>query len=201
MTLTGATILAALHAVGAGNGLVRDADVLAAGADDALGQAPPGLTVAGAASWLATMAQESDYFRTTTEYGTGVKAYDPYRGRTFEQLTWQGNYAGFGAWCATRGLVAHGAVFVDTPTTLADYRWAWLGGVWYFAQNGLWSYANAGDHYAVSQGVNRGVHAIGTSKVPKHWEARRTMYEAFLAAGPALLPGDPARRRRQQLLL
>jgi putative chitinase len=117
MALSGATVRTALAAVGAGNRLVRSADELAAGADGALRQASGGLTVAGAASWLATMAQESDYFRTTTEYG-GAKRYDPYRGRTFEQITWRDNYASFGKWCHAKGLVSDPRVFVNTPTSL-----------------------------------------------------------------------------------
>lgn len=201
MAITGATVLAALRTVGAGSRLIEPAAELAAGADGALRQVPPGLTPAGAASWLATMAQESDYFRTTTEYG-GPKRYDPYRGRTFEQITWRDGYAGFGRWCRDRGLVADENVFVDRPTDLADHRWAWLGGVWFFEEKGLWRYANAGDHWSVSQGVNRGVGAIGTDRAPNHWDARRRMFDAFLAAGPALLPdGDGLRRRQQQLLL
>lgn len=187
MTLTGATVRTALAAVGAGSRLIRPLDELAAGADDALRQAPPGLTPAGAASWLATMAQESDYFRTTEEYG-GQKRYDPYRGRTFEQVTWASNYRAFGKWCHARGLLADPEAFVRDPQSLAAFRWAWLGGVWYFEANGLWPHANRGNHWAVSQGVNRGVGAIGTDAAPNHWDARRKMFDAFRAQGAALLP-------------
>lgn len=197
MPLTGATTRAALAAVGAVGNQIVSMDALAAGADDALRQAPPGLTPAGAASFLATMAQESAYFRTTTEYGSGQR-YAPYIGRTFEQVTWESNYRAFGRWCHARRLVADPETFVRNPRSLSDYRWAWLGGVWYFEANGLWRHANAGNHYAVSQGVNRGVGAIGSNKAPLHWTQRNAMYGAFLRAGPGLLPGGPAPAPQQR---
>lgn len=187
MAVTGATVRSALAAIGAVGNQIRDLDTLAAGADAALRQAPPGLTAAGAASFLATMAQESAYFRTTVEYGSGQR-YAPFIGRTFEQITWEANYRAFGRWCADRGIVRDGEVFVRDPVSLGAYAYAWLGGVWYFGYAGLWPHANRGDHYAVSQGVNRGAGAIGTSKVPNHWTERRAMYDAFLRAGDALLP-------------
>lgn len=192
MAVTGATVKAALAAVGAVGGQLRSFDELAAGADGALRQAPAGLTAAGAASFLATMAQESAYLRTTTEYGAKL-SYDPYRGRTFEQITFEGNYRDFGRWCAARKLVADPEAFVKNPASLSDYAHAWNGGIWYFAAKGLWAYANRGDHYAVSQGVNRGVGAIGGPKAPLHWKERKAMYDAFLRAGNSLLPsGAPA---------
>lgn len=201
---SGTVVRAALAAIGAVGNQITSMDALAAGAADALRQAPAGLTPAGAASFLATMAQESAYFRTTQEYGTKL-SYDPYRGRTFEQITFVGNYRDFGRWCAAKGLLTDPETFVKNPAYLADYRWAWLGGVWYFQSKGLWAYANRGDHYSVSQGVNRGVGAIGSSKAPLHWAERNAMFKAFSAAGPALLPNtappavmpapEPPRRR------
>lgn len=193
MALSGAAVRAALAAVGAVGKQIRSVDELAAGADGALRMAPAGLTAAGAASFLATMAQESAYLRTTQEYGTRLR-YDPYRGRTFEQLTWVENYRGFGRWCHAKGLVSDPETFVRNPTSLADYRWAWLGGVFYFEANNLWPWANAGDHLRVSQAVNGGRGRAGTKFVPNHWRERDAMFRAFRLAGNALLPTGPASR-------
>lgn len=188
MPLTGAHVQKALAAVGASGGQMKPVADLAAGANAALAQAPAGLTKDGAAAFLATMAQESAYFRTTTEYGTARKKYDPYRGRTFEQVTWRENYAAFGKWCKAKGLISDADYFVNNPTRLSDYQWAWLGGVWYFQHANLWRYANVGNFKAVSQGVNGGTGRIGTNFTPNGWAERQKMYQAFLLAGTALLP-------------
>lgn len=189
MALTGANIRAALAAVGALGGQMTSLDNLAAGANDALRRAPAGLTAAGAAAFLATMAQESAYFRTTTEYSAGRNRYSPYDGRTFEMLTWESNYRGFGKWCKSIGRVTDSEIFVKNPKALADYRYAWDGGVWFFGHNGLWKYANAGNFLAVSQGVNGGNGTIGTTFIPGGYSAARLpMYNAFHALGTRLLP-------------
>lgn len=193
MTLSGATlrgVLSALGAISTKRPPVRSFDDLAAGADLALRAAPAGLTVRGAASFLATAAQESDYFRTMTEYGTGQR-YAPYTGRGFVQVTWESNYAAFGSWCKARGLVDDANLFVRNPAALDDYRWAWLTATWYFDVTRLWDWANAGDHLRVSQAVNGGRKRAGTDFVPNHWPARQKAYAAFLAVGTALLPSGP----------
>lgn len=192
MTLSAKVVGAALAAVGAAGRQIRSLDELAAGADTALRQAPPGLTVDGAASFLATTAQESAYYRTTREYGSG-QWYAPWIGRGFVQVTHESNYRAFGAWCAGKGLVTDPLVFVKNRAALEDYRWAWLTAVWYFQANKLWPHANRGDHLAVSQGVNGGVGRIGTKFVPNHWRERAAMFAAFRAAGPAILPAPTAR--------
>lgn len=189
MALTGAHIRSALAAVGAVGGQITTYDNLAAGANAALARAPKGLTKEGAAAFLATQAQESAFFRTTQEYGAGKNRYSPYDGRTFDQLTWSGNYAGFGKWCVTQGYLTDANYFVKNPTRLADYRWAWLGGIWFFDKNNLWKYGNRGDFLAVSQGVNGGNGTIGTKFVPGGYKTRYAMYKAFLALGDKLLPG------------
>jgi hypothetical protein len=185
--LTGALVHAALVSVKAVGGQLVSDDALAAGAADALAQAPRGLTVDGAAAFLATCAQESDWFRTCSEYGKSL-SYDPYRGRTFGQLTWSTNYLGFGQWLKSKSLVSDARMFVDTPALLSDIRWAWLGPVYYFQARGLWAYANRGDFLAVSQAYNGGNGKIGTSFTPNGWTERQKAYAVFLAAGDALLP-------------
>lgn len=182
--LTGATVRAALSAVGAVGKQIVSFDELAAGAAGALAQAPAGLTPAGCAAFLATCAVESAWFRTTTEYGSGQR-YAPYIGRTFVQLTWRENYAGFGRWCKNHGLVDDIDTFVKNPASLSGLRWAWLGPVYYFEVHGLWRYANADNFLAVSQAVNGGDGRIGTSFVPNSWAERKAMHRVFLAANIA----------------
>lgn len=189
MSLDGAAIRAALAAVGAVGKQIRPLDELAAGAADALRQAPHGLTPAGAASFLATCAQESAYFRTTTEYGSGQR-YAPYIGRGFVQCTWESNYRTFGHWCHDRGMLDDPDTFVRNPRALGDIRWAWHTATWYFESTRLWDWANAGDHLRVSQAVNGGRGRAGTTFIPNHWTERRRMFDAFRAIGPALLPAD-----------
>lgn len=206
MPLSGDTLHVALAAVRAVGKQHRPLDEIAAGANAALAAAPAGLSVDGAAAYLATCGQESAYWRTTTEYDAGGKYYAPYVGRGYVQVTHRDNYLAFGKWAHDRGLLADPQTFVRTPTLLADVRWAWLTASWYFDRHDLWRWGNRGDFYAVSQGVNRGPGAIGGPKVPSHWPERDAMYQALRAAGSALLPaagGDPAgaRRRRQQALL
>lgn len=196
--LTGGLIHSALAAMGAVGGQIVSDDALAAGALDALRQAPAGLTAAGAAGFLATCAEESAHFRTTVEYGSGQR-YAPYIGRTFIQLTWSSNYLGFGQWCKAKGLVSDVNVFVNNPASLSDLKWAWLGPVYYMETHGLWPYANRGDFLGLSQAVNGGNGRIGTSFTPNGWAERQKAYKAFLAAGASLLPGTttptPAKRK------
>jgi predicted chitinase len=188
MTLSGATVRAALASIGAVGKQIASMDELASGANGALRRAP-GLTAPGAAAFLATCAQESAYFRTTTEYGTGQR-YAPYIGRTFTQITWEQNYRDFGRWCHARGLVSDPETFVRNPRSLGDYRWAWLGPIQYWEENGIWRWANAGDFRAVSQAINGGNGRVGTNFTPHGWTERQKMYAAFLKAGNTLLPTD-----------
>jgi hypothetical protein len=191
MPLSGTAVRAALAAVAAVGKQIKSFDELAAGANDALRQAPAGLTPAGAAAFMATAAVESAWFRTTTEYGSGQR-YAPFVGRTFVQLTWKENYAGFGKWCKAKGLVTDADVFVKNPGSLSDFRWAWLGAVYYFEAHGIWRWANAGDFRAVSQAVNGGNGRVGTSFVPNGWKERQAMYAVFLGVGGGLLPSGAA---------
>lgn len=193
MTITGSVIRDALAAAGAVGGQLRSFDELAAGATSALRQAPPGLTEAGAAAFLATLGVESAWFRTTVEYGSGQR-YAPFIGRTFVQLTWEANYRAFGQWCAARGLVEHPEVFVRDPARLGAYDYAWLGGVHYFDVTDLWGWANSGDFLRVSQAVNGGRGRAGTGFVPNGWGDRQALYAVFLRAGAALLPTSTSAR-------
>ncbi|MGL5910165.1 MAG: hypothetical protein ACRCZP_09190, partial [Phycicoccus sp.] len=81
--------------------------------------------------------------------------------------------------------------FARSPVSLGSYEYAWLGPVWYFAANDLWPWANAGEFRKVSQAVNGGAGRVGTPFVPNGMGDRDAMYQVFLRAGDALLPGRP----------
>jgi hypothetical protein len=132
------------------------------------------------AVFVATMLQESAWLATTVEYGTAPKTYDPYRGRTFEQLTHKSNYAGFGQWCFDNDLIPSADYFVNDPDALGDLKFAWLGGTWYFDNRKLWSLASSGDFQRVQTAVNFGT--ATTTKVPSGWFARLRAYRSFLSA-------------------
>lgn len=180
VVITETQIRAGLDRAGALGKQVQSLAELAAGATAALnGLHPNGHAQA---AFLATMAQESAWFRTTVEYGSAVKRYDPYRGRTFEQVTWRDNYAAFGAWAFARkvGGVAAADHFVTNPAELADLRYAWLGGTWYWEARTLWPYAAAGDFQRVQNAVNRG--NPNASGFPAGWKTRLKAYQGFLSA-------------------
>lgn len=133
--LTADHITAATTAAGAGSGMVATPDQIAALFDDAILNHGEGRfdTASKVASLVAECMMESAFFRATEEYAKNGR-YAPYIGRTFIQLTWQANYAGFGNWCKTIGLVTDNDYFVRNPARLADLTWAALGGVYYFTQ-------------------------------------------------------------------
>lgn len=132
------------------------------------------------ASFVATMLQESAWLRTTVEYSQETLRYDPYRGRTFEQVTHKSNYQDFGTWAKAKGLISDANQFVNHPETLGDLQWAWLGGVWYFEARSIWDESASGDFQRVQTMVNLG-HASTTS-VPSGWTTRLQAYRAFLQA-------------------
>lgn len=177
---------------------------LAALATEALKRAPK-LTGHGVAAWVATLMQESAWLATTVEYGADKKKYDPYRGRTFEQVTWKDNYASFGKWAKEQGWVTDANLFVTKPEGLGDLKWAWYGGIWYFENRKLWGYGNSGDFQRVSTAVNLGTARI--DKVPAGWQARLKAYRAFLSiyAKPSTIKENgvmdvPTQERLQEYL-
>ena len=198
MPVTAADFTAVLKSLGASGGQCVPAADLALGANLAL----DGISPVAQAVWLATLTQESAYFRTTEEYAKNGP-YAPYIGRTFEQITWRANYAAFGAWCVHGGYIATDSLFVDHPELLAEMQWAWLGGVWYFQNRGLWPSAAKGDFQSVQNAVNRGT--LTTSGYPSGWDARLRAYRAWTnrVVKPAKLTvngqrDDATNRRLQQ---
>jgi hypothetical protein len=193
--LTATHVTAALKAAGAGSSLVMPAHQIADAFNDAINKYGDGLfaTINSYAALVSECMMESAYFRTTQEYAS-TGAYQPYRGRTFIQITWKDNYAAFGKWCLSVGLVADADYFVKNPTKLADLKWAAIGGVWYFTkvlkkdkQGNLhpivwW----ADDPLAIGRAVNMG-NPYSTA-TPNGQKARDA---AYVAVVNALTPKEP----------
>ena len=157
--VTEGAIGAALDSVGGRGNQLTSLEVIAQLFNEAITSAGDGAydgSPARVAALIGQCAQESAWFRTTTEYSAGSNRYSPYDGRTFIQITWADNYRAFGQWCANRGLIDDAAYFVNNPTSLSDLKWAALGGVWYFAARGILPYADAKDWTAVGGIINTG---------------------------------------------
>jgi hypothetical protein len=193
--LTGPHIEAALRAAGARTtGLVMPAADIAAAFNDAMLTYGVGQfdTIAKVAALVSESMMESAYFHTTVEYNTTKGGYQPYRGRTFIQITWKANYQAFGAWCKSKSLVADADYFVKNPSRLADLKWAAIGPVWYFTQvpfSGEPLTAYAGDIAKVGKAVNLGSpYAKGT---PNGQGARAAAYLAVRGLGDVIIPKEP----------
>lgn len=190
--LTAAHITAALKAAGAGGGLVMPAGDIAAAFNDAIlgyggGQFD---TADQVAALVSESMMESAYFRTLEEYAKDGP-YAPFIGRTFIQITWKANYAAFGAWCKTHGLLADADWFVDQPARLADRKWAALGAVWYFTQvqfAGKPLTAYAGNIAQVGKAVNLGNPYAAAA--PNGQRAREAAYKAVRALGSSIVPQE-----------
>jgi len=162
-----------------GRARVGSPSELATRLNQALAKFPDYATSNRLAAVIGESAQESDWFCTTTEYGSGQR-YAPYVGRGFIQLTWRDNYAAFGQWAANQGLVGYANYFVDNPTVLAGLDWAWYPALWYFAAHGLGSYADQANWNAVSGLINAG----SATYVPSSSHARATAIRAALTRLP-----------------
>ena len=104
-------------------------------------------------------AQETDWFKTYKEYAGSATTGDNYFGRGMIQLTWRGNYAGFGEWW--------GIDAVGNPDLLLETANAAATGPYYFTQRAwagkdLCQWADdhdgdvTGDWTPISAAINRG---------------------------------------------
>ena len=148
------------------------------------------------AALIGQCAQESAWFRTTTEYGTGQR-YAPHIGRTFIQITWSDNYQAFGLWCKARGLIDDAAYFVNSPASLSDLKWAALGPIWYFATRGILPYADQRNWTAVGGIINTGSAAGVPGGNATRLKACQAVYD-YLISHPI---GEPAMPTATQLAL
>lgn len=104
---------------------------------------------------IGESAQESDWFCTTTEYGSGQR-YAPYIGRGFIQLTWDWNYAKFSNWAYRNGLIDREDLFATDYWVLSNLDWAWYPALWFFAANDLGWRCDNGNWDEVSGVINAG---------------------------------------------
>lgn len=101
--LTAAHINQVRAAAGASGSIVIPADEIAELFNEAMTKHGSGqfTNKKRVAALVSECLMESAYFRTTVEYAN-TGPYQPFRGRTFIQLTWKSNYAAFGAWCLSQ---------------------------------------------------------------------------------------------------
>lgn len=174
------------------------------GTDDAEKMAPliiPALALAQCsanvkrtAMWLAQVGEESGGFVYTEEIAkTG--AYAPYIGRTWIQITWQSNYAKFGAWCVQQGLLDDANYFVANPAALADPKWAGIGPAWYWlathdGHNLINDDADRGDVTAVTHTINGGENGL-QDRINRYNQAL-ALGDRLLLLAPAKTPAAPA---------
>lgn len=131
---------------------------------------------------LAQWGEESDGFATTVEYGTGQR-YAPYIGRTWGQLTWESNYAAFGAWCVQQGLLDDPDTFVNNPAALGDMQWAAIGAAWFWI-------TPHGGHDLINDDSDRGDVAAVTETInggDTNLQNRIDRYNQAIALGDRLL--------------
>ncbi len=156
-------------------------------------------TSKGLATFIANCCQESAYFRTTTEYEGEVAHYAPYYGRGFIQLTWRANYAAYGTWCHTRGLlgVTDRDVFVQFPDRVAGIEHAWWTAAMYFTKT--WVFAgreqslveiadSTGSNVVVARAINAG--NPSSSFTPYGICNRDALFDKACTFGDQLLPEE-----------
>lgn len=202
MALTGALLRQGTSTVpgGASGTKVFGWDDLAAGANAAMEEI--GLTTRQAcATFLASCALESDYWRTTTEYGSG-QVYAPYVGRGFIQTTWEDGYRRAGRLAVQKGWIIDPEHFVKNPEALADKRYAWLGAIEYYTRQrtgSAWTVrgepyrslaALANSEHGTIERISRAINLGNptTEKAAYHEEQRRDLADAFHALGDVIVP-------------
>ena len=197
--VTADVIGAALDSVSGRGNQIASLDEIARIFNAAISQAGDGAydgQPARLAALIGQCAQESAWFRTTTEYGTGQR-YAPYIGRTFIQVTWSDNYQAFGLWCKARGLIDDAAYFVNNPASLSDLKWAALGPIWYFATRGILPYADQRNWTAVGGVINTGSAAGVPGGNATRLKACQAVYD-YLISHPI---GEPVMPTATQLAL
>lgn len=140
-------------------------------------------TVNRIAMWLAQIGHESDNFNATEEYDKGDGGLTErwkYLGRTWIQITWRSNYAGFSQWAFERGICPTPTYFVDNPAELADLKYAGDGPAWYWtvARPQINAMCDNRDLLGVTKAINGGTNGL---------DDRTARWNRALAQGDALL--------------
>ncbi|AJD82428.1 lysin A [Mycobacterium phage Sheen] len=136
---------------------------------------------------LAQWGHESDDFRATEEYADGPEDEErwKYKGRTWIQITWRGNYERFSRWCFDRGLVPTPTYFADSPRALADIRWAGIGAAWYWTVERP-SINRLCDERNITE-VTRLINGAATWEYPSWLKHRQERYDRAIALGDELM--------------
>jgi putative chitinase len=154
------------------------------------------------AAFLATICFESDYFKATSEYASGM-AYDItvnpkkaralgntmkgdgplFKGRGLIQLTGRYNYALFDEYVDSLILAGNtpldGCEFIlDNPASVATPLLAVESACWFWQTSNLNKYADKGNFFATQGLVNRG----SATKKALDYEARLKLYDIALRA-------------------
>ena len=190
--VTAQMVQAAVTSVGGSVGAMRWTPTEVAGMfNEAIASTMPGVLTnkKRAACLIGQCAQETDWFKTTTEYSAGGNPYSPYDGRGFIQLTWRDNYAGFGAWMKSKGKLSDANYFVNNPTALAAKEWAAYTALYYFTSpvwnnKNLWKWCDeASSPWAtISRAINRG--NPSSPYAANHEAQRTTAINAVFAVTP-----------------
>ena len=196
ITVTAGMVEAAVQSAGGSLGAMRwTSSEIASMFNEAIAAVAPGILTnkKRAACLIGQCAQETDWFKTTTEYTAGGNPYSPYDGRGFIQLTWRDNYAGFGAWMKSKGKLSDSNYFVNNPTALAGKEWAAYTAIYYFTVKSwsgktLWQWCDdASSPWAtISRAINRG--SPTSPYAAYHESIRATAINAVLAVTPDPTP-------------
>jgi len=100
--------------------------------------------------------------------------------RTAIQITGRHNYGRFSQWAYDKGLVPTPSYFVENPTELSDWKWAFVGAAWYWTveRPDINSLCDRGDVVNVTYRINGGQNGI---------DDRTRRWNLALAQGNALL--------------
>lgn len=139
-----------------GRGRVGTPDGLADQLTLALASAPDMAEPSCVAAMVGESAQETDWFCSLVEYGGASTRYAPYYGRGCIQLTWEGNYRGFGQWLHDLGVLSDPETFVNSPGLAAEWPYPWLTAIYYFVRHIDAGYWRSSNWNAISGLINAG---------------------------------------------
>lgn len=122
----------------------------------ALAAAPDMADRCTVAAIIGESAQETDWMCSLVEYDGPRTRYAPYFGRGCIQLTWRNNYAGFGQWLHSLGVISDPDTFVNNPDLVTAWPYPWLSAIYYFVRHIDQGYVQSKNWNAVSGLINAG---------------------------------------------
>jgi len=186
--VTAQMIEAAVNSAGSPvSAMIASSQGIADSFNDAINKLAPGdfMTKPRLACLVGECAQETDWFKTLSEYGGDSTPYAPYYGRGMIQLTLQSNYAGFSSWLSGKGVANNVMGDIDSVARLPIGAYA---AIYYFVTKS-WNGRNLaqwcddvnGDWDRIGAAINRGNPDAGA---PYGAAARRAAIDAVLAVTP-----------------